>query len=124
MTHKRIFHARVIRQSGRAVSPKPPSSGRHGEATPPINEGLHLAAPGQEEKLLGEGLQPQVAFARDGMHVVWQDHGTILHLAPGAIKPFEIGAGAYASMATAPDGQSAIVAWEAEGGVAAAVLGK
>jgi BNR repeat-like domain len=77
-------------------------------------EDIFVASASEEEKVLGKGRNPVIAYGKAGRYVAWEDaesKGAVLHR-PGAAKPVTLGTQSqFVDLASTSSGQVA-AAWE------------
>ena len=77
-------------------------------------EEIFAASPGKEEKVLGKGRNPVIAYGRNGRYVAWDDAAIkqAVLLSPGTSKAVPLGSGSqFVDLATSSAGE-VVAAWE------------
>lgn len=84
---------------------------------------IYLSEPSKDERLIGEGIQPVVEFAKSGPVVVWQEGSTLVHWRPdtGPAKTLAE-KGQYPVLTPTKRGQ-VLAAWEASGTIMTQLIG-
>jgi hypothetical protein len=77
-------------------------------------EEIFAASPGKEEKALGKGRNPVIAYGKNGRYVAWDDAEIkqAVLLGPGTSKPVPVGTQSqFVDLATSSAGK-VVAAWE------------